>query len=98
MPNVSAESAMGGWASWPSFLPSLWKLDETIGEWYSSLTPLNRDRKRREICWAIWRERNVRVFDKTETRLITKLKDEASLCMQSGAKNLTALVSHRFHE
>jgi hypothetical protein len=99
---------MGRWASWTSFLPSQWKLDKTIREWYSSLTPSNRGSKEKGarslailICWAIWRERNARVFNKAEktvTRLITELKDEADLWMQAGVKNLTTLVSHRFRE
>jgi hypothetical protein len=99
-------NAMGGWASWSKFLPSQWKLDETIREWYSSLTPPYRGSKEKGahslailICWAIWWERNAIVFnmaEKTVTHLITELKDETGLWMQARAKNLTTLVSHRF--
>ncbi|TVU16772.1 hypothetical protein EJB05_36927, partial [Eragrostis curvula] len=47
------------------------------------------------VIWALWRERNVHVFEakeKTLDRLVSEIKDETELWCAAGAKNLAELV------
>jgi hypothetical protein len=72
-------------------------------EWFTNLSGQNtRSRWKGAsslsilICWALWRERNSMVFEgeeKSIARLITKIKDEASLWVRAGAKHLLPIVS-----
>jgi hypothetical protein len=45
---------------------------------------------------TIWREHNARIFNSKEkslSRLVTEIRDEARLWVQTGAKGLSLLVS-----
>jgi hypothetical protein len=47
------------------------------------------------VCWALWRERNSRVFEGIErhsSRLVAEIKDEAWLWARAGARKLPLLV------
>jgi hypothetical protein len=77
--------------------------DAPMIDWFAKLSGQNTRSQRegvsslsRLVCWALWRERNSRVFqgeEKSITRLITEIKDEASLWARAGAKHLSQIVS-----
>jgi hypothetical protein len=91
------------WASLPGFKPQDWLAEASMIEWFTNLSGQNtRSRWKGAsslsilICWALWRERNSMVFEgeeKSIARLITEIKDEASLWVRAGAKHLLPIVS-----
>jgi hypothetical protein len=47
------------------------------------------------VVWTIWRERNVRIFEKVEKQpcpLVGEIKDTAKLWVLAGARKLSTLV------
>jgi hypothetical protein len=85
------------------FKPQHWLPDAPMIEWFAKLSGQNTRSRRKGasslsilVCWALWRERNSRVFqgeEKTITRLITEIKDDACLWTRAGAKHLSQIVS-----
>jgi hypothetical protein len=79
-----------------------------VMEWFSRLTGSSGSAKakgRRSlvilVCWAIWRERNSRIFEAQEKslpQLLAAIRDEAMLWVQAGAKHLSLLVGFQRSE
>jgi len=49
------------------------------------------------VIWEIWKERNARVFQQRESRVLSlfaKIKNEAAAWAQAGAAHLVSLIAH----
>ena len=74
----------------------------SVHEWWSEMAAI-RGVSRKDlkslvilVCWEIWNERNVRIFNSTEAPSFTvaeKIKGEASAWILVGAKHLACLIS-----
>jgi hypothetical protein len=92
----------------PRLRPHSLFLGRVLSEWFRELAGSSNSAKARGVrsliilvCWTIWRERNVRIFEgqeKGEDRLISEVKEEARQWAQAGAKGLSILVDHTFSE
>jgi hypothetical protein len=79
-----------------------------VPEWFNKLTGSSCSAKAKGlcsfiilVCWAIWQERNARIFEAQEKclpQLLAEIRDEVKLWVQAGAKHLSLLVGSRFSE
>jgi hypothetical protein len=92
---------IGNWASISSFHPTTWTANKTMQDWFGELGGASSTNSKGArslsilVCWMIWRERNARVFDRSEnhsTYLVCEIKSEAMLWMPAGNKKLGTLV------
>jgi hypothetical protein len=96
------------WTSSSCLQPHCWRASWGVMEWFSRLTVSSGSAKakgRRSlvilVCWAIWRERNSRIFEAEEKslpRLLAAIRDEAMLWVQARAKHLSLLVGSQCSE
>jgi hypothetical protein len=98
---------ISSWVSIPGFHPQRWVPDPGVADWFNELTDSSSSAKSRAhsltilVYWSIWRERNARLFEAQEknmSRLVSEIKDEASLWVMAGAKYLSLLVSSPISE
>jgi hypothetical protein len=90
------------WSLTPSFHLVSWG-GTALLEWFHSLCGSSRQSSAQVkealslailVCWAIWKERNTRVFQGIERQasgMMTDMKSEAMLWTQAGSKNLARL-------
>jgi hypothetical protein len=53
------------------------------------------------VCWAVWHERNTRVFqghEKSVSRLVSEIQDEVRLWVRAGGRHLSILVDNPVRE
>jgi hypothetical protein len=88
------------WIGLPDLQPAIWPPSLTPLEWWviiSSRQHMSRKASRSLtllINWEIWKARNCRVFNRTESlvhTLVCKIKEEFSLWLSAGAECLVTL-------
>jgi hypothetical protein len=99
---------LGRWASLPRFAMSRWAPQRNVEDRFYALAGRVSSVKARGsksliilVSWTIWCERNARISnakEKSIPRLITDIKDEATLWHSAGAKNLGLIVAAQSSE
>jgi hypothetical protein len=89
------------WAKLPRLSSRNWNADKPLGIWFNELSALSKPKAKGVqslgilVCWSLWQERNVRIFEKVEKtmqRLVEEIKDEAKQWVSAGAKQLSKIV------
>ncbi|CAN6207223.1 unnamed protein product [Urochloa humidicola] len=86
--------------------PSNWSNSNSVSEWLSVLVEKSKIPKGIHtlvilVLWAVWKERNQRVFHQKETTIagvVSIIQDEAKMWCMAGAKSLSALVDTQIGE
>jgi exonuclease III len=92
---------IASWAQNERLHPEAWPPSDSLHSWWTNLANTKARNKRGLrsliilVCWEIWKERNARVFERTEApnfMVLQRIKDEATLWRSAGAKHLSALL------
>jgi hypothetical protein len=93
---------VSNWAGVGCLHPQTWNTCWDVPAWFTTVAERESSTRGKGIqsllilvCWALWRERNARVFDDREkqtSRLVVGIKDEVWLWVRAGAKLLADIV------
>jgi hypothetical protein len=97
--SCSIWEVMGSWVQLLRLCPQNWHPKSHLMDWFNELSDASGSSKAKGTrsliildCWSIWWECDARIFDDQEkdlNRLISEIKDEASLWSRAGAKDLS---------